>query len=276
MEADAGTAGRSARGPHRAPAPRRRPDECFDLATELVERVGTTARPERLEQRPEHRGILTRRGRDRAIAGVTRRPRSPSVLDDGAASSGEHGRPYICAGPLASRTSCCRSRSRRRTMVSCARRCPLQRPRRVGVRGRRPATRPPTSSGSGPRGVATPSTSSVADAPPPAVRALPRRARRRAAAPARPPEHQGTHMHRPWLPRLRAALVLAFVAVLALSACSRREDRRHRAAGRSRRVRRRHPGRRAAPRLLPEHHPRAGADRRGQRLLPAGAGLARS
>ena len=31
-------------------------------------------------------------------------------------------------------------------------------------------------------------------------------------------------MHRPSLPRLRSALVLAFVAVLALSACSRREE----------------------------------------------------
>ncbi|MBL8925452.1 MAG: ABC transporter substrate-binding protein [Pseudonocardia sp.] len=38
-------------------------------------------------------------------------------------------------------------------------------------------------------------------------------------------------MHRPSLPRLRAALVLAFVAVLALSACSRRETTDTPAAG---------------------------------------------
>ena len=80
-------------------------------------------------------------------------------------------------------------------------------------------------------------------------------------------------MHRPSLLRLRAALVLAFVAVLALSACSRRETADTPASGGAGAVGRRHPGRRAAPRLLPEHHPRPRADRRGQRLLPAGAGL---
>src|SRR4051795_9177196 len=47
---------------------------------------------------------------------------------------------------------------------------------------------------------------------------------RRPGTPLALPNTQGTTMHRPSLPRLRSALVLAFVAVLALSACSRREE----------------------------------------------------
>ena len=73
-------------------------------------------------------------------------------------------------------------------------------------------------------------------------------------------------MHRPSLPRLRSALVLAFVAVLALSACSRRESS-HGSVGRCGCLRRGLPRRRAAARLLPEHHPRRRAGRRGQGLF---------
>ena len=159
-------------------------------------------------------------------------------------------------------------------MVSCVRRCPLQRPhRRVGVRARRPATRPPTSSGSGRRGVDTPSTSSVADASPPAVTRCCAPAARRPTAPLAFPNTKEPP-HAPPLPapppggtgprvRRRARTVGVLPA----------RGRGHPGLRRCRRVGRRDPGRRAAPRLLPEHHPRPRADRGGQRLLPAGAGL---
>ena len=63
-------------------------------------------------------------------------------------------------------------------------------------------------------------------------------------------------MHRPSLLRLRAALVLAFVAVLARLGVLPARGRRHPGLRRWC-VGRRNAGRRiASPRLLPEHHPR--------------------
>ena len=68
----------------------------------------------------------------------------------------------------------------------------------------------------------------------------------------------------PGAPPMRKILALTLAAALALAGCSRAAEA---PSGR------RDPGCRAAPRLLPEHHPRSGADRRRERLLPAGAGL---
>jgi len=54
----------------------------------LIEGVGTAARPERLEQRPGHEGILARRAAPaQRDPRVSRRPRSPG-----------HGRPGSAAG----------------------------------------------------------------------------------------------------------------------------------------------------------------------------------